>query len=68
MPQLEHANHVGLTHAVASTELRLTVDTVTVVYNAGWPASRPAAPHVIAVGHTSAPAWLTSVDIWFEAV
>lgn len=44
------------------------VDTVTVVYDAGWPASRPAATHVLAVGHTSAPSWLTDEDIWFEAV
>lgn len=44
------------------------VDTVTVVYDAGWPASRPSATHVLAVGHTSAPSWLTSEDIWFEAV
>lgn len=68
MPQLEHANHVGLTHAQVSDELRFTTDTITVVYDAGWPGSRPATPHVIAVGHTSAPAWLTAADVWFEAV
>ena len=43
-------------------------DTVTVIYDAGWPADRPLAAHVLAVGHTSAPAWLTSADVWFEDV
>lgn len=42
--------------------------TFTVVYDAGWPASRPDADHVLAVGHTSAPGWLTAADIWFEDV
>lgn len=45
-----------------------TPDTVTVVYNAGWPSARPNAVHVFAVGHTSAPSWLTSEDVWLEAV
>ena len=43
-------------------------DTVTVVYSSGWPTARPYADHVIAVGHTSEPAWLTSADVWLEAV
>ena len=43
-------------------------DTVTVVYDAGWPADRPNASHVLAVGHTTAPSWLTSADTWLEAV
>lgn len=45
-----------------------TPNTVTVVYNAGWPAERPNAVHVQAWGHTTAPAWLTAADAWFEAV
>ena len=42
--------------------------TFTVVYDAGWPASRPDADHVHAIGHTSAPSWLTADDVWFEDV
>jgi hypothetical protein len=63
-----HANHVGVTAAATSTELLLTANTVSVFYNAGWPVSRPAAPTVLAFGHTSAPSWLTASDVWFEAV
>lgn len=45
------------------------VNTITVVYDAGWPADRPDAVHVWAVGHTSAPSWLESdTDIWLEDV
>lgn len=43
-------------------------DTVTVIYNEGWPTERPASTHVLAVGHTSAPSWLTAADVWLEAV
>jgi hypothetical protein len=43
-------------------------DTVTVMYDAGWPAARPYAAHVWAVGHTAAPGWLTAADVWLEAV
>lgn len=43
-------------------------DTVTVVYDAGWPAARPDAGYVRAVGHTEAPSWLTGVDVWEEAL
>lgn len=42
--------------------------TYTVIYDAGWPASRPDADHVHAIGHTSAPSWLTADDVWFEDV
>lgn len=42
--------------------------TFTVIYDAGWPASRPDADHVHAIGHTSAPSWLTADDVWFEDV
>lgn len=41
---------------------------LTVVYDSGWPASRPSADHVWAVGHTSAPSWLTAADVWLEDV
>lgn len=34
------------------------------VYSSGWPGSRPSTDHVIAAGHTEAPSWLTSADIW----
>lgn len=43
-------------------------NTVTVVYDSGWPASRPAAAHVYAVGGSAEPTWLTADDIWFEDV
>lgn len=43
-------------------------DTVTVFYDAGWPATRPDAGSVRAVGHTSAPSWLTASDVWEEDV
>lgn len=42
-------------------------DTVTVVYSGGW-GDRPVATHVFAVGHSSAPSWLTSADVWLQAV
>lgn len=41
---------------------------VMVVYDAGWPATRPNAENVLAVGHTVAPTWLTADDAWLEAV
>lgn len=40
----------------------------TVVYSSGWPVSRPWAQHVQAVGGTTAPVWLTSVDTWLREV
>jgi hypothetical protein len=46
----------------------VTPDTKTVIYSSGWPASRPIAVHVSAVGHTSAPPWLTAEDVWFQEV
>lgn len=52
----------------AQAALDLNGGTYTVMYSAGWPTTRPAAPHVIAVGHTSAPTWLTAADVWLEAV
>jgi hypothetical protein len=45
-----------------------TPNTITVVYDSGWPASRPNAVHVQAWGHTTSPSWLTGADAWFEAV
>ena len=44
------------------------VMTVTVIYDAGWPATRPNVATVLAVGGTTAPAWLTADDVWFEVV
>lgn len=38
------------------------------VYSSGWVETRPTATHVIAVGHTSAPSWLTAADVWLEDV
>ena len=35
-----------------------------VFYDNGWPASRPYARTVVAVGGGSAPAWLTNTDVW----
>jgi hypothetical protein len=76
VPDLDHANHVNASFTVVGSELRLSVtavqpgseDTVTVIYDAGWPAERPGGSHVLAVGHTSAPSWLTAADVWFEDV
>ena len=44
------------------------LDTVTTVYDSGWPAARPYATTVLAVGGTAAPGWLTSADVWLEDV
>ena len=38
-----------------------------VVYDAGWPTSRPNASTVFAVGGDAEPVWLTSNDVWIEA-
>ena len=38
-----------------------------VVYDAGWPASRPNASTVLAVGGDAEPVWMTSNDVWIEA-
>lgn len=43
-------------------------DTVSVVFDEGWPASRPDALHVRAIGGDSPPAWLTTVDVWEQPV
>ena len=68
--QIVHANHANAAVAVVGDEVRITVlaNTVTVVYDAGWPVARPTASHVIAVGHTTAPSWLTSDDAWLQDV
>ncbi len=64
--QIIHGNHAGVEFAVVGDEVRASVpaNTVMVVYDAGWPVSRPTAEHVIASGGTSAPSWLTSDDEW----
>jgi hypothetical protein len=51
----------------AQVSFDLSGATFTVMYDSGWPASRPAAPHVHAIGHSSEPPWLTAADVWFEA-
>jgi hypothetical protein len=43
-------------------------DTVTTIYSGSWVGSRPVAVHVLAVGHTTAPSWLTAADVWLQAV
>lgn len=43
-----------------------TSNSLVTVYSSGWPGSRPSTDHVIAAGHTEAPSWLTSADIWLE--
>ena len=54
--------------ALADSAVQPEGATVTVIYDAGWPAERPVAATVLAVGHTTAPAWLTADDVWFEEV
>lgn len=68
-----HPNHEGVSVTEVADEVRIAViqpegATVSVIYDAGWPAERPVAATVLAVGHTTAPAWLTGDDVWFEAV
>lgn len=43
-------------------------DTVTVIFDTAWPSTRPNAVHVLAVGGSTAPTWLTVEDVWMEAV
>jgi hypothetical protein len=66
MPEIIHTNHVGVAAAVAASEVVLTANTVSVFYDAGWPVSRPSAPHVLAVGGDAEPSWLTDDDLWVE--
>jgi len=68
MAELNHANHTGISFSKVGSEARGVTETIHVFYDAGWPASRPSTTHVVAVGHTSAPVWLTADDIWLEAV
>lgn len=58
-----------LTTLLNPPRLRAQVqDTVTVVYDSGWPADRPNAAHVYAAGGPSAPSWLEAWDIWLEEI
>ena len=54
--------------ALADSAVQPEGATVSVIYDAGWPAERPVAATVLAVGHTAPPAWLTADDVWFEDV
>jgi hypothetical protein len=59
---------VGANVTLTETDTVVESLTMTVVYDSGWPAARPGATNVLAIGHTSEPPWLTDDDLWFEAV
>lgn len=61
-------DEVGTDYALRVVGSDGHTETMTVVYDSGWPADRPFANTVLAIGHTGAPTWLTDADVWFEDV
>ena len=65
--QIVHSNHAGVVATVVGGELRLMVspNVIMVMYDGGWPASRPDSEHILIVGGEgeSDPPWMTQADV-----